>query len=373
MKRKKLLIISHTQHYNDANGNMVGWGPTVREINYLAKGFDHIYHVACLHQGVNAPPSSATYTEPNITFIPLPPSGGKGMHNKLKIVAAIPVVLYTVFRYLKKADVFQLRLPTGMGVYVLPFITLFVRKPGWFKYAGNWNQQSPPLSYRFQRFWLAKCQRRKVTINGKWPGQPEHCISFENPCLTTEDRKHGEEAFKAKNYSAPLIACFAGRLEDAKGVYWILEALRDNRHSISEMHLIGDGSDRNRYESIANGLNINIFFHGFLAREDVFKLFAKAHIFILPSLSEGFPKAVAEAANYGCVPVVSNVSAIPQYVTPETGFVWNPEKSTFREFFNTIRFDAGQLKRMAQNGYQMAGEFSYMKYQNRVKKLVDND
>ena len=39
----KLAIISHTEHFTDENGNLVGWGPTIREINYLAKHFEYIY------------------------------------------------------------------------------------------------------------------------------------------------------------------------------------------------------------------------------------------------------------------------------------------------------------------------------------------
>ena len=36
----KLTIISHTEHYKLSDGTLVGWGPTITEINHLAEIFD---------------------------------------------------------------------------------------------------------------------------------------------------------------------------------------------------------------------------------------------------------------------------------------------------------------------------------------------
>jgi hypothetical protein len=32
---KKLVIVSHTHHHFNPNGEILGWGPTVNELNYL--------------------------------------------------------------------------------------------------------------------------------------------------------------------------------------------------------------------------------------------------------------------------------------------------------------------------------------------------
>ena len=42
----KLAIISHTEHYKTKAGTIVGWSPTVNEVNHLLEIFDEIYHVA---------------------------------------------------------------------------------------------------------------------------------------------------------------------------------------------------------------------------------------------------------------------------------------------------------------------------------------
>ena len=78
------------------------------------------------------------------------------------------------------------------NVFLIPYLTLFSNKKGWYKYAGNWNQEQPPLGYRIQRYLLIK-QSRLVTINGRWPNQPNHCLTFENPCLRNEDLEIGKK------------------------------------------------------------------------------------------------------------------------------------------------------------------------------------
>jgi hypothetical protein len=56
----KLVIISHTEHYISSDGAVVGWGPTVREIDHLTQLFDIVYHCAPLYKG-QAPQSALPY------------------------------------------------------------------------------------------------------------------------------------------------------------------------------------------------------------------------------------------------------------------------------------------------------------------------
>ena len=63
-----LLIISHTEHFQTKEGIIVGWEPTIREINSLILLFDKIYHIAPLYK---TPPHKANFTyEKNIIFEP---------------------------------------------------------------------------------------------------------------------------------------------------------------------------------------------------------------------------------------------------------------------------------------------------------------
>lgn len=314
----KLAIISHTEHYIDDNGVVVGWGPTVREINHLVAHFNKIYHVACLHKGT-PPPSSLGYIGNNIEFVPIPPSGGDTIQAKLSVLRTIPAVLRAVNSVIGKVDYFQLRLPTGMGNYLLLwFLFKKPKKKFWVKYAGNWAQKKPPLGYAFQRWLLTKnFLKCKVTVNGQWPGQLAHIHSFENPCLTEEERKEGALVLKNKNYGGKLNFIFVGRVEEDKGVGRIIDAFKEilPNDRVGKIRIIGDGPERESYERRSDEYGLDTSFMGFRSRTELNELFKESHVLLLPSsASEGFPKVIAEGANYGCIPIVSKVSSIPQYI-----------------------------------------------------------
>jgi len=298
-----LTIISHTEHYKDENGTIVGFGPTVTEINHLLHVFDEIQHVAMLHNKP-APASALPYSSNKITFIALPALGGKKITNKLKIIIQTPKVLSIVAKSVSKTDYFQFRAPTGIGVFIIPYLILFSSKNGWFKYAGNWKQEHAPLAYRFQR-WLLKNQKRKVTINGTWPAQPKHCITFENPCITHEELQKGINVIENKNYNNTHVTfCFVGRLEKEKGIDILIKSFARlsaiEKSKIDAIHVVGSGENMNVYKQMTANSNLNFVFHGFLSRSKVHDIYKVSHAIILPSASEGFPKVISEAMNYGC-------------------------------------------------------------------------
>src|SRR5690606_33581942 len=174
------------------------------------------------------PESALSYTNSNIKFVAIPPFGGKSVFDKIAILLKIPKIISQVIKNIDGASEVQLRLPTSIGLFLLPLFSFFIKRKFtfWVKYAGNWNQKNPPLSYRIQRWWLknniAKCN---VTINGFWNNQPKHCLSFENPCLTNKDLEKGKIITSEKNFEPPFTFAFVGRLEDAKGVSRIIESL----------------------------------------------------------------------------------------------------------------------------------------------------
>jgi glycosyltransferase involved in cell wall biosynthesis len=369
----KLVIISHTEHFKKNDETIVGWGATIREIDHLTKIFDEVYHVAPLH---NAAPASGSlaYESSHVRFIPIKLSGGNSLIAKLNVLTTGLHNIRIISQTLKQCDVFQFRAPTGMGIYVIPFLIFFTKKKGWFKYAGNWIQKSPPLGYAMQRFYLRFFTKRIVTINGHWPKQKSNQLTFENPCLTEQEREEGLIVAKNKNYAGKLNLIFVGRLEDAKGVKRILNVLKekelDRRDRIGMVHLVGDGNSRKAYEQFVEENKLkNVIFHGFLPRKEINKLFAQSHLFLLPSASEGFPKVIAEAANYGCVPIVSDVSSIGQYIIDGiTGFLVPnaDEKILKNKILDCFGFNNKQLRDIGLRAYEMGKNFTYSYYNYRI-------
>lgn len=369
--RKKLLIISHTEHYLQ-NGQAIGWGPTITEINFLSQYWEEVVHIACLHPG-EAPGSSLPYTSENIRFVAIPPFGGPTWKHKLGIFLKIPSILKKIRKELKGASEVQLRLPTGIGVFLLPWFSLRKRNyTFWVKYAGNWAQEHPPLGYAFQRWWLRKnLARCKVTINGKWPDQPEHCLSFENPCLFEEDLLSGKVHVASKTIEPPFRLIFVGRLEDAKGVTRILDAFEQiDPQLVKEMHFVGNGKNLEAYQKRAEGIDIPISFHGFLNRSEVHTLFKKVDFLLLPSDSEGFPKVIAEAACYGVIPVVSAVSSIPHYIKNENGYLWQMNSSFDLLLQHVLKMQTLLLQEQAKKLFEIAPRFGFQTYRWNLEESI---
>lgn len=315
----RLLIISNMAHYY-RDGQLVGHGPTVREVSRLAELFESVTHIGCLHSEP-APDLALPYTNKAITFIPLQPMGGPTLSDKLAIIREVPKYLRAILQYLGSADVVHVRAPANIPLIALILLTL-VRHPRrrWIKYAGNWKPRSKDaLSYRFQRWWLRHdFARAVVTVNGRWDDSPPHIRSFLNPCLTEEERVEGQLCAEQKTLASPLRFVFVGRVEETKGVRVALEtiALLIGEGIPAHFDIIGDGPERTRFEETAKDLNVseNVVFHGWKMRQEVNDFYRTAHFILFPSYSEGWPKVLSEAMAYGVVPLASDVSSIPQYL-----------------------------------------------------------
>jgi len=374
----KLAIISHTEHYRTKAGEIVGWGPTISEINHLLGVFDTIYHVAMLHEE-KPPPSALPYSSDRVKFVALKPSGGKTLFSKFQTIMQAPTVINTVAKTLKEVDCFQLRTPTGIGVYLIPYLTCFSKKKGWYKYAGNWNQKKPPIGYKLQR-WMLLNQSRKVTINGLWSNQAKHCYTFENPCLTDKEIIEGDKVRTQKSTQEPLEFCYVGRLEKPKGVERIIKAFKlltdSEKQLIGCVHLVGDGSEINYFKTLAKMTGVSFKFYGYLPRHEVFVIYKQSHVFVMPTTaSEGFPKVIAEAMNYGCLPIVSNISSIGHYIKHhENGFLLNTVtvNNLLTEIRNVLRLNEVEYHYMIDDQDVMLKKFTFSNYSNRIFKDILN-
>jgi len=375
--RKKLVIISHTAHYTSEANSIAGWGATVNEVNFLADYWEEVVHIACLHK-TPSPAGAMPYTKSNICFVALPPFGGKDLLSKMLIVTKKPLIISKVLKNIKGATEVQLRLPTAMGLFLLPLFSFIVKRKFtfWVKYAGYWGQVNPPVSYRLQWWWLkknyAKCP---VTINGFWPEQPKHCHSFENPCLTEEDITIGKSVAEDKVFEPPFVVTFIGRLEDAKGVSTILEALKHlPPEKIERVHFAGEGKESEAYKKTAVFLGEKVTFHGQLSQPKVHDLLKESHFLLLPSKSEGFPKVIAEAACYGVIPVVSNVGSIGHYINKQNGFLWNPQSGeTYIQLLEKAFYSSPvNLKHRGRQISLLAPAFTYTNYLKKLNATVFN-
>jgi glycosyltransferase involved in cell wall biosynthesis len=371
----RLLIVSHTPHYRAA-GQLVGWGPTVRELDHLAELFAEVVHVAPVYDG-QAPGSALAYTSSRVRLRPVNPAGGETLRAKLDIARLYPAYAAAIRDELRHADAVHVRCPANISLLALALLH-GARRPGprWVKYAGNWQPDgAEPWSYAVQRRWLAaNYHRGVVTVNGQWPDQPPHVYTFHNPSLTEAELAAGRRAAADKRLTQPLELLFVGALNDAKGVGRVLQvALALRQQDVPyRLRLLGDGPDRPRYESWAADHSLrDIVFHGWVPPQAVGRFNAAAHFILHPSLSEGWPKVLSEAMAYGVVPVASAVSSMPQILAATGAGVACPVEDIDGLTAAIVNYvnNPAEWQAASRAGVAAAPQFGYRAYQAAVADL----
>ena len=370
---RSLAIISHTEHYYTQENTTVGLEPTLREINNMIKLFDLIYHIAPLYSGA-AHKGTMAYTSNKIIYIPIIPTGGEGIINKLRIFLFMPINLYRIIKIIRKVEWIHFRAPTNLGIFVLPLISLLFKKKKWIKYAGNWHQKSIPLSYKLQRWWLKNnFQNAIVTINCNSKEKRSHLIPFNNPCLSEKEIKINREIGLKKIFNGELVFCFVGRLEKEKGFPVLIDVFKQLKKTtgISKLHCVGQGSEIQIDNNSSN--LIPIIFHGLLNRNQVNQIYKESHFIILPSQSEGFPKVLAEASSLGCIPIVPPISSILLHINEEekNGIVLDGISSLdIKKTINRMKKISNEFPILSRNAMENAKQFTFEKFNCRLENEI---
>jgi glycosyltransferase involved in cell wall biosynthesis len=125
-----------------------------------------------------------------------------------------------------------------------------------------------------------------------------------------------KEAFlRDSNFNWDLL--FVGRLEEAKGVDILLNALKFLKYKKKlnlKTAIVGTGSKREGYEKLCKdfGLEDSVKFLG--VRKDVQSLMQQSRIFVLPSRWEGLPMVILEAMANGIPIITTPVGGIPEVI-----------------------------------------------------------
>ena len=114
---------------------------------------------------------------------------------------------------------------------------------------------------------------------------------------------------------------FVGRLEYYKGVHFLIDVLRNLNNDIS-MEIVGRGPLKDWLIKRAERLKIRdrVFFYENLSRRELIQKYFDADLFILLSMFEAYSLVVAEALSAGTKCVVTNTSALSEWVDNKNCF-----------------------------------------------------
>jgi glycosyltransferase involved in cell wall biosynthesis len=243
------------------------------------------------------------------------------------------------------------------------------------KYAGNWDPSSKqPWSYRLQQAILRNTfltRNMQVLVYGEWPNESRNI----HPFISATYYEREKVPFKKRDYSKPLQFVFAGALVVGKRPLLsiqIIEAL--NRKGIaSVLHLFGDGPLMPELKGYlkAHQLESQVLLYGNRDKAEVKAALMDAHFNILPSKSEGWPKAVAEGMFFGCIPIATSVSCVPWMLGDgRRGILIEPDlEQAVSTILDTLR--NGDLDGMAEAALVWSQQYTFDRLEADIRAVLE--
>ncbi len=333
--------------------------------------------------------------------------------NMLRAIPNAFVDLIRIFEAMKKADHIHLRCPGNMALLAAVVQIFFPKKVKTAKYAGNWDPKArQPFTYKLQRWILSNTILTKniqVLVYGDWENQTKNIkpfftatyseseiqnlefriqnkLSLQSESITTESDFDFPQSDKKDNNSLSLRAesrtnenqfkfLFIGTLSPGKQPLYaiqLVEALYRQGKKV-RIDLYGEGVLRKELELYItqNNLESIISLKGNHSKETVLKAYQSSHFLILPSKSEGWPKVVAEAMFWGCVPIASPVSCVSYMMGNGSRGIILKEQLDFdvNQIINVLKNQEVYLK-MSSEGQSWSRQFTTDKFEAEIRKLL---
>lgn len=188
--------------------------------------------------------------------------------------------------------------------------------------------------------------------------------------------KFEEPLPKDKNKSVFQIIA-VGRLEAVKNYPFLFKVLSEIRQLNWKLVLCGDGAEKERLIHLAQDLNIDsrVEFTGWL-NEDTLQLnISESDVMVLPSVSEGFPVVLLQAAEQQVPCIATNVGDVKALLnSPEIG--WLVESNDTRGLIDSLQaayeeWETGKLTERGRLFRKTAERFSLSNQSKDVIKIYE--
>lgn len=370
----KFAIITQVPHLIE-HQSYWSYAPYVREMNRWLKYTDRVIVVA----PVSAKPKSAVdmaYEHGNIDFRRIDDFNIQSMGSILKALWKIPRISFRIFKAMQDADHIHLRCPGNIGLLGCFIQVLFPNKPKTAKYAGNWDPKSvQPWSYKLQRWLLSNTfltKNMKVLVYGHWQGSTKNI----EPFFTATYKDADKVAIRSRPLDAGIRMLFVGTLAHGKRPMYaarIAKILHDSGYPVA-LELYGEGKERGNLERFiaAENLQGKVTLMGNQPEPVVRNAYQTSHFLILPSQSEGWPKVVAEAMFWGCVPLASEVSCVPDMLGNGSRGVLLEAADAVKDAdaIASVINDVQRYQSMAESGMQWSRQYTFDVFESAIKKML---
>ena len=371
----QFLVITHVLHKKQGD-QYFAYAPYVREMNLWFKYVDEVVVVAPLQVGEPGPIDLA-YVHGHIRFKPVPAFHFTSLKSALQAIGQVPRVVRTIWTAMRQADHIHLRCPGNMGLLGCLVQVLFPGKRKTAKYAGNWDPASrQPWSYRLQRSILRNTfltRNIQTLVYGYWPDANRNIRPFFTASYSAAEIE--DSPARTFEVGKPLRLLFVGGLHAGKRPLLALQAtyILLQRGLDVRLDCHGEGRERRTLETFIRQQNMEAYatLHGNADAETVKKAYQNSHFLVFASQSEGWPKAVAEAMFWGCVPVTTAVSCVPEMLGGgERGDLVAPDAGAIAERIVYYLQGPDAYRQKADKAMQWSRQYTLERFEVEIEKLL---
>lgn len=177
---------------------------------------------------------------------------------------------------------------------------------------------------------------------------------------------------KIDNHTCITFA-FVGSYTFRKGIYYLVEAAKILQLEGYNFKIEMTGRADEENVQYINSFNLNIVTHYNMSHEEKVEMLHRSHVFLFPSLCEGFAFSVVEAMATG-LPVISTTRTIARDIVKdkEEGFVVEPSDSlalanAMKYFIETPQ----EVMRMGQNACERVRNLNWEDFHNKINTFLD--
>lgn len=171
----------------------------------------------------------------------------------------------------------------------------------------------------------------------------------------------------------PLKCIWVGRCTIGKGSQTLLDAV--SRLNVSdealEFHFVGTGlGEQELLQHFPESFRNKVRWYPKATNQDLIRLYSSCHVFIFPSMFEGFGKVLAEAMCCGCTPITTNVGCVQDLVVDgQNGLIIEQgDSNALAEGISEFLKGTLELDRFRMNARRSAEDFfSNQSYSKRIE------
>ena len=212
----------------------------------------------------------------------------------------------------------------------------------------------------------------QVVVYGEWPNQSKNIKPF---FTATYSEVEKETITKTISAAAKIKLIFVGSLVAGKNPLYAIQLVQQLQQTNINiiLDIYGEGilrGDLEKYIEV-NNLSQFVVLQGNQNQEVLKKAYKENHFVILPSKSEGWPKAIAEGMFWGAVPLATAVSCVPNMLDQgNRGILLEMDLEKDSTAINTLIRNSAEFEYKSQATMNWSRKYTLEYFETEIQKLL---